>query len=100
MFYKKHIFFCSNKRADNTGCGYIAIDNAHDFAKMYLQSLDMWSEGKIRVSKAGCLGRCVDGPTCVIYPEGVWYTYIDEADIKEIIDQYVINGEIVERLQI
>lgn len=100
MFYKKHIFFCTNKRDSGTGCGFLAINDARLVAKKYLQSMDMWGDGKYRASSSGCLGRCVDGPTCVVYPDGVWYTYVDESDIKEIVDKHLINGEIVNRLQI
>jgi len=34
----------------------------------------------------------------VVYPEGVWYTYIDESDIDEILEEHLINGRIVDRL--
>mgnify|MGYP001817096009 FL=1 len=56
--------------------------------------------GKVRVNKAGCLDRCEEGPVCVVYPEGVWYTYIDEEDIDEIIDSHIKNGKPVERLKL
>ena len=56
--------------------------------------------GKISVNKAGCLDRCEEGPVCVVYPEGVWYTYIDEEDIDEIIDSHIKNGKPVERLKL
>jgi (2Fe-2S) ferredoxin len=36
----------------------------------------------------------------VVYPEGVWYTYIDEADIDEIVDSHLVNGQHVDRLKI
>ena len=36
----------------------------------------------------------------VIYPEGTWYTYIDEFDIDEIIDSHLLKGKEVERLKI
>ena len=31
----------------------------------------------------------------VVYPEAVWYTYVDRADIDEIIDSHVVNGKVV-----
>jgi (2Fe-2S) ferredoxin len=36
----------------------------------------------------------------VVYPEAVWYTYVDQEDIDEIIDQHLVNGRVVERLKI
>lgn len=100
MFYKRHIFFCCNKKPNETGCGFLAGEESFGFAKMYLQSLDQWGEGKYRASKSGCLGRCAEGPVCVIYPDGVWYTYFDENDIRQIIDEHLINGNIVANLQL
>jgi len=35
----------------------------------------------------------------VVYPEGVWYTYVDQSDIDEIIEEHLQNGRIVERLR-
>jgi (2Fe-2S) ferredoxin len=100
MFYKKHIFFCTNKRADETGCGYLGGEVAFDYTRSYLRSLDMYGEGKFRASKSGCLGRCSFEPVCVIYPDGIWYTYTDEIDVKEIIDNSLLQAKIVKRLLI
>jgi (2Fe-2S) ferredoxin len=36
----------------------------------------------------------------VVYPEAVWYNYIDQSDIDEIVEQHLSNGMIVERLNI
>jgi (2Fe-2S) ferredoxin len=36
----------------------------------------------------------------VVYPEGVWYTYVDREDIDEIIREHLVNGRHVERLKI
>ncbi len=53
---------------------------------------------RVRANLAGCLNQCEFGPTMVIYPEGVWYTYNNEDDIDEILTRHVIRGERVERL--
>ena len=39
------------------------------------------------------------GPVAVVYPEGVWYSYVDTQDIDEIIDSHLKNGQVVERLR-
>jgi (2Fe-2S) ferredoxin len=101
MFYTRHIFFCGNRKLKNeTGCGYFGGDEAFNFAKTHLTSLNMWGEGKFRASKSGCLGRCSEAPVCVVYPDGVWYSYVDLEDVQEIIDKHLLHGEIVERLRI
>jgi len=55
---------------------------------------------KVRINKAGCLERCEEGPVIVVYPEGVWYTYLDESDIDEIVESHLKNGKVVERLRL
>lgn len=57
MYYKHHIFFCTNVKKDSSGCGVITGDIGFNFAKSYLQQLNQWGEGKIRASKTSCLGR-------------------------------------------
>ena len=54
----------------------------------------------MRVNQAGCLDRCAGGPVLVVYPEAVWYTYVDKQDIDEIISSHLQQGKLVERLQL
>ena len=100
-FYKKHLFFCTNDRgtgAERPSCNQCGSAKLRDYAKARVKALDLSGTEKVRVNKAGCLDRCEEGPVCVVYPEGVWYTYIDEEDIDEIIDKHIVNGQLVERL--
>ena len=48
------------------------------------------------------LGEAIvlEGPCVVVYPEGTWYTYVDEHDIDEIVESHLKNGRVVERLKI
>ena len=100
-YFQHHVFFCTNERDDGRVC--CADRNAkhlQEYAKKRLKTLDMNGPGKIRINKAGCLDRCEEGPVLVVYPEGIWYTYIDEEDIDEIVDSHLIAGKPVERLKI
>lgn len=100
-YYKHHVFFCLNQRDDGRPCCAhhdAAAMQAH--AKQRVQALGANGQGGIRVNKAGCLDRCEEGPCVVVYPEAVWYTYVDQHDIDEIIDSHLIGGRIVERLKI
>ncbi len=71
-----------------------------DYAKARVKELGLAGKGKIRVNQAGCMDRCEEGPVVVVYPEGVWYTYVDQHDVDEIIDEHLVNGRIVQRLRI
>jgi (2Fe-2S) ferredoxin len=35
-----------------------------------------------------------------VYPEAVWYTYVDREDIDEIVREHLVNGRVVERLKL
>ena len=53
---------------------------------------------RVRINAAGCLDRCENGPTMVIYPEGVWYHYETRDDVDEILQTHVVDGKRVSRL--
>lgn len=98
-YYRRHIFFCTNKRTDGRACCQdhgAAEMRAH--AKARVKALDLAGPGGVRVNSAGCLDRCDEGPVAVVYPEGVWYTYVDAEDIDEIVDEHLVHGRVVERL--
>jgi len=102
-YYERHIFFCTNDRgadSERPSCNQCGSAQLRDYAKKRMKDLGLTGEGKVRVNTSGCLDRCEEGPACVVYPEGVWYTYIDESDIDEIIESHLINGKPVERLKI
>jgi len=70
------------------------------YAKSRVKALGISGPGEVRINKAGCLDRCEEGPVIVVYPDAVWYTYVDRQDIDEIVDRHLVGGEIVERLRI
>lgn len=99
--YQYHVFFCTNQRDPGESC--CADFNARamrDYAKKRSKELGLARPGGVRVNLAGCLGRCEQGPVIAVYPEGTWYTYVDEEDIEEIITSHLQNGQVVERLKI
>lgn len=98
-YYKHQVFFCVNQREAGRAC--CADKNAQilrEYAKERIKALGLAGTGKIRINQAGCMGRCKEGPVLVIYPDAVWYTYEDEKDIDEIIEQHLIKQQRVKRL--
>ena len=71
-----------------------------NYMKKKIKSLNINGPNKVRVNRGGCFDRCNDGPLMVIYPEGIWYRFVDEEDIDEIIEEHLINGVTVNRLLI
>jgi (2Fe-2S) ferredoxin len=98
-YFKRHVFFCLNERKNGEAC--CAQNNAQeafDHCKNRVKALGLAGPGQVRVNKSGCLDRCAGGPVVVVYPEAVWYTYVDHADIDEIVESHLKNGQVVERL--
>lgn len=102
-YYERHLFFCTNDRgprADRPSCSRCGADAMRAYAKKQVKKRGLAGQGKVRVNTAGCLDRCEEGPVCVVYPDAVWYTYVDTEDIDEIIESHVVGGKPVERLKI
>ncbi len=101
-YFDKHVFFCVNQRGPGEDCcNNHNAQAARDYVKDKVKKLGISTEqNNIRINSAGCLGRCDFGPVIVVYPEAVWYTYVDQADLDEIIEEHLTNGNVVERLKV
>jgi (2Fe-2S) ferredoxin len=100
QYYERHIFFCLNERKNGEECcAQHRAQQAFDRCKLQIKEAGLSGPGQVRVNKAGCLDRCAAGPVAVVYPEGVWYSYVDEGDIDEIVESHLKNGKVVERLR-
>lgn len=98
-YYERHIFFCLNQRDNGEDCcARHQAQAAFDHCKSQAKTLGLLGPGKVRVNKAGCLDRCAGGPIAVVYPEAVWYSYVDNSDIDEIVQSHLRDGVVVERL--
>jgi len=100
-YFKRHIFFCLNERKNGeASCSQHQAQDAFDHCKRAVRAAGLNGVGGVRVNKAGCLDRCAGGPVAVVYPEGVWYTYVDTADVDEIVQSHLQGGQIVRRLEL
>ena len=98
-YYKRHVFFCLNQRSSGENCcAEHRAEAAFERCKSQVKAAGLAGPGQVRVNKAGCLDRCAAGPVLVVYPEAVWYSYVDESDIDEIVESHLKNGQVVERL--
>lgn len=100
-YYRYHVFFCTNLRSDGSACCQrFDAQGMRDHAKRRCKELGLAGQGGVRINTAGCLDRCEEGPVIVVYPEGVWYTYVDREDVDEIIEKHLQKGLVVDRLKI
>ena len=100
-YFERHIFICTNKRENGEACcqDFDAM-SAKDYVKKQVKALGLNGQGKVRVNAAGCLDRCSQGPVAVVYPEAVWYSFVDNADLDEIVESHLNKGVPVDRLRL
>lgn len=96
--YKIHIFVCQGKN-----CSAAESERLLELLREKLDSEGL--KAHIKTSKSGCLSVCKETnpkgglcPAVVIYPAGVWYHKVAEADIDEIVNKHLKEGKLVERL--
>jgi (2Fe-2S) ferredoxin len=100
QYFKAHIFCCTNSRPPGHKRGCCMEKGAEDLRNYMKRKAKDMGISSIRVNNAGCLDRCEFGPVIVIYPEGVWYSPKNEADIDEILTVHLQQGGRVERLML
>jgi (2Fe-2S) ferredoxin len=99
MAFERHVFVCVNNRPP-----FAKPSCAPRGAASLLQALAGAIEERglsrsVGLTATLCLGPCEQGPTMVVYPDGVWYRGVQEADIGDIVSQHLIAGQPVERLR-
>ena len=91
--FDKHVFVCENKRDSGHPRECCYNKSKENIKTLFKKELENYARKNIRVNSAGCLDFCEQGPTIVIYPEGVWYSVVNpEKDIPEIVKEHLINA--------
>jgi (2Fe-2S) ferredoxin len=96
---ERHFFVCQNERPaqGKPSCG---ARGAAQLLTALQEGLgahpELW--GRVAVTPSGCLGPCFEGPTVVVYPEGVWYVGVQLSDVPELVEQHMARGLPVTRL--
>jgi (2Fe-2S) ferredoxin len=78
-----HLFICTNKKEKGDCCFPKGGEKIQKEIKEWIKA-DPKLNGKIKVSKSGCLSHCEAGITCVLYPSQQWFTHVTEADTEEL----------------
>jgi (2Fe-2S) ferredoxin len=97
-----HIFVCNGKSCSAVGSADVKKAFAEGLEKRNLrygkESKGRNPNGEILITDCGSVGFCAIGPAVLVYPANVWYAQVRPADVEEIIEKHLTNGEVVERL--
>jgi (2Fe-2S) ferredoxin len=98
--FQKHVFVCTNLREATNPKGSCAAKGSEALPMLFKQALEAQGIKKgIRINKAGCLDACERGCTVVVYPDNVWYGGVTKDDVKQIVEEHLVAGRVVERLK-
>jgi sirohydrochlorin ferrochelatase/(2Fe-2S) ferredoxin len=87
----KHVLVCTN--ADCADRGSVALIDA-----LRRAIKRAGKQRTIRVTRTSCMGRCGEGPTVVVYPDGVWYRGVREGDAGALVEEHLLGDRLVSRL--
>ena len=96
-----HIFVCTNQRPPGHprgSCGEVGAGAVFEKISMGIEEKMLF--GKAIVTSANCMGPCSLGPVVVVYPDAVWYNKVKAEDVEEILEQHIVQGKKVERLEV
>lgn len=98
---QKHVFVCVQRRPDGHPRGSCMAQASDEVLGEFLgevQARNLFE--KIAVTSTGCLGPCGQGPSVLVYPEGIMYGPVGKGDVREILEQHLLGGTPVERLKV
>ncbi len=96
---EKHVFVCVQNREPDHPRPSCSQKNCAEIAEEFywnLQQRQLFE--KIQVTTTSCLGPCSEGPSILIYPEGIMYGDVNKKDVAVIFDEHLQNDRPVERL--
>ena len=89
--YKREVLICGG-----TGCHSNKSDKIlREFNKLIEEN---GLKDSVLTVMTGCFGLCAAGPVVIVYPEGAFYSKITVEDVKEIVEEHLVKGNIVDRL--
>ena len=91
MAYQSYVLICGGTACFSGGGDKIVSEFKE---QLKAQGLD----STVQVVATGCLGFCEQGPIVKILPQGTFYVQVKPEDVKEIINEHLVKGRVVQRL--
>jgi sirohydrochlorin ferrochelatase/(2Fe-2S) ferredoxin len=87
----KHVLVCGN--ADCAARGSLPL-----LAALRRLVKRAGRDRDIAVTRTMCMGRCGEGPTVAVYPDGIWYRGVAVGDADELVREHLLGDRLVARL--
>ena len=89
---RSHVLICGGTGCTSSGSKLIQDTFAKEIEAMGLQD-------EVKIVQTGCFGLCALGPVVIIHPEGTFYSRVEASDVHEIVEEHLLKGRIVKRLE-
>ena len=87
-YYRSQVLICTG-----TGC---SSSNSPAIIERFEECIrNAGLENEIKVVRTGCFGLCENGPICIVYPEGAFYSHIKVDDVERIVSEHLVKGRVV-----
>ena len=88
---RSHVLICGGTGCTSSGSKVLISTFESEIEKNGLAD-------EVKVVQTGCFGLCALGPVVIIYPEGTFYSRVQEGDVAEIVSEHLLKGRLVDRL--
>ena len=95
--FRYHVYACQQEKPGNLPC-CAARGSAQVLEALRKEIAAQGLMGDVQVTTCGSIGLCERGPNMIVYPEGVWYSNVQVADVPELVREHFKHGRPVERL--
>ena len=88
---RSHVLICGG-----TGCSSSGSQTLQAEFNKQIEAFGLCEE--VKLVQTGCFGLCALGPVVIVYPDGTFYSRVEPSDVKEIVEEHLLKGRIVDRL--
>jgi NADP-reducing hydrogenase subunit HndC len=88
---ERHLLLCGGVPCQSLSCRELREAVADELQEHNLA-------GKIKILETGCIGNCKLGPALIVYPEGVVYRRLKPENAREIVEEHLLGGRLLEHL--